>query len=134
MADMSNSNSTSIIFKIVQDTSNHVMQLVRENGETKQEIASLTKHMNSLATITERIAKDQERLLDGMRNKMTPERCVLFHDELKKTIQVELIDGVKGWGKTALVILKIAGWAAVLFGGLSFGANQMGWLRPFIGG
>jgi hypothetical protein len=126
--------SMGIIFKLVQDTSNQVMRLVRENGEIRQEMAGVTKNVSSIAAITDKIAADQQRILDSMRNKMTPERCVLFHDELRKTIRVELIDGVKGGFKTALTILKVAGWAMVAFGGAAAGAHQMGWLNSIIGG
>jgi hypothetical protein len=75
------------------------------------------------------------QLTSMMRDKMTPDRCAHMHEELKKTTKREIMEdlkkGAKGWGRTALFVLKILMYVSLIFGGAATGAQMTGLLRIF---
>jgi hypothetical protein len=137
------------IYAMLQNVSNNVLSLVRDTGEMRGQIDSLGKEINEIKESQKKSENEQRNIKELLQGKMTPDRCAFVnaeletriiatrgkgicisaHEDLKKQIFLDLKEGAKGWGKTAIMILKVAAWAAVLFGGSAVGANALGLIK-----
>lgn len=121
------------LFKMVQDMSNHVLDLVKQTGELGGDIKSNAKEIVLVSNKQEELSGDLKELKSIVSSRMTPDRCVYVHEELKRDTKKEILSdlrkGAKGWVRTTITILKFAALISIIFGGGSLAAKMLGVLR-----
>ena len=141
---------TADILNLLQNTNNNILELVKESGQSKIKLSELAKSVENQKEDMKKIEAGQRRLEDLIGNRMTPDRCGMVHadlerrmadtrgntdhcesshESLKTEIFAELKEGAKGWGKRAIIVLKIIAWASLAFGGSAVGAQAIGLLK-----
>lgn len=121
MTDASGNGRIEMLFQMVQDTNNHVLDMIQNNAVIKISQEDLGVKMKTLSD-------SMESLTTALINKMTPDRCAHMHDDLKKQIFREVKDGATGWARRGLVTLKILAYISATFGGSAVGASALGFL------
>jgi len=137
------------LYSMLQNVSNNVLSLVRDTGEMRGQIDNLATQILEIKESQKKTENEQRSIKDLLQDKMTPDRCafvnaeleariiatrgkglcIQIHEDLKKQIFTDLKEGARGWGKTAIMILKVAAWAAVAFGGSAVGAQAIGLIK-----
>ena len=118
-----------MIFELVKNTNDRMLDLVKDISTIKESNSNTQAKVGVLSDSYIKIVDEQKKIVNILQSKMTPDRCALFHNDLKKQIFSEMKDGARGWMKTAMTVLKAAAWASVTFGGSALGAQALGLFR-----
>jgi len=140
-------NNDTILYDLVQKTSDHILELARSQSSSETCIVSMKKQMDSME-------HTQNKIIELLQSKMSPDRCAMMHedvkrqigkeiadalsstckirhDEIKKEIFTEMKEGAKGWVKNLSIAIKILAYASAAFGGGTLGYSQ---LQRILGG
>ena len=132
------------LLKMIGNTNNHVLELVKVNGDLSGNISINTNEIKNLKDSQEDTSLAVKQLTSMMRDKMTPDRCAHLHDDLrkealvadekvKKSVKIEIFDeikdGAKGWGRKAWWTLKVLAATSIIFGGSALGAKALGIIK-----
>jgi len=132
------------LLKMFTNTNNHILDLVKSNGELSGDIKTHTSKIEDLESSQEDTSLAVKQLTSMMRDKMTPDRCAHMHDEIRKDIIKgdekvkiavrkeifeELSNGAKGWGRRAWWVLKVLAASSLIFGGTALGAKAIGLIK-----
>jgi hypothetical protein len=114
-----------VFLNLLQNTNNRVLEIVKSLGEMKIETNNIKDSQKDIKESIKNIANMNSIIQDSLRNKMTPERCLVFHEQLKKDVFKGIKDGAFGYARTGLTLIKIFAYVSAIFGGTALGANQL---------
>jgi len=122
-----------MLFDLVKKTSDQILELSRETVNTSGSVERLQEKIDRIRAKQDDLEGKQDMMVRIIQGKMTPDRCAIVHDELRKLTVKEIREGFKEgvstWSKRAIIFLKIAAWSAVAFGGSTAGAHYLGLLK-----
>lgn len=121
---MADGNENAIL-SLLQNTNNRVLEMAKDVASIKIEQVNIKEDQKEIKDSIKSISTINTVIQDSLRNKMTPERCLLTHKELKTEIFKSIKDGAVGYAKTGLTIAKVIAYIAAIFGGTALGANQI---------
>lgn len=114
-----------VFLSLLQNTNNRVLEMAKSVAEIRNETSNIKDSQKEIKDSLRNITNINSTIQDQLRNKMTPERCLIFHDQLKKDIFKGFKDGAVGWARKVVIAAKVIAYISAIFGGTALGANQI---------
>lgn len=145
---MSDQNRGDMLFELIQNVSNQVLELAKGQSGLDSCIKSIKRQFENIESRMDLISVDQARIKEILQNKMSPDRCSFMHDDVKRQIASEIADAIKptcihnheklkreifkemkegarGWMRTSIMVAKFVAYLGAAFGGGALGYTQI---------
>lgn len=124
---------TDNLFEIMHNISNNVLVVVKDIGDLNTKVAVCSKGIEALEHRIEGLETKSRQIVGLLHQKMEPDRCMYMHEQIEKKLKqwttLYITEGAKGWGRTAMVVLKVLAYVTVTLGSGVWGAKLLGIIR-----